>query len=244
MGEGNSHSGFTCQQVVHLSTMSVLLLLFTVFFTAETQAISVVDESALKQRLPVSMKVTAIEVKSRISHWQTFIESVRHKSEAEKITAVNVYFNALHFIEDANLWHKPDYWATPLQVLAAGAGDCEDFAIAKYFTLKTLGITNEHLRITYVWNNDTQSGKREPHMVLTYATAANTELLVLDILTNDIQTLAQRKGLELVYGLNSEGLWLAGDNALTIPAGSPLQLSQWRQLSQAMENDAALLQMQ
>jgi len=218
----------------------VLALLLTMFLATPCSAQNT-NDAALERRLPAAIKVTAPVARSRIRRWQSFVRNSRRKSELDKITAVNAYFNTLRFITDENLWRRPDYWATPLQVLVAGAGDCEDFAIAKYFTLKTLGIPDERLRITYTWNRNTPSGRREPHMVLTYTAAENSEPLVLDILTNDIRPLAQRKELEPVYGLNSKELWLAGDNARAIPAGSPMQVPQWRQLSRAMQGDTALL---
>ena len=227
-------------QVARLATYLALSILCALLLSTKAHALHA-DEAALQARLPVAIKVTPREARSRIRHWQDFVQRTRHKSEADKLTAVNDYFNALRFIRDETLWREPDYWATPLQVLAVGAGDCEDFAIAKYFTLRTLGVADDHLRITYAWNRTTSSGRPEPHMVLIYLATANADPLVMDILTADIQPLARRKGLEPVYGLNSQGLWLVGTNARAIPAGNPAQLSQWRQLSRAMESDAVLL---
>jgi len=200
------------------------------------------EDSAVLRRLPAVMKITALEAKGRIGRWQAFIQYTRQKSDADKIAAVNDYFNRFHFVTDATLWHRPDYWATPLQVVAIGAGDCEDLAIAKYFTLRILGIADERLRLLYVLNHDTPSGRPDPHMVLTYSAAENAGRLVLDILTNAIQSLAQRKALEPVYSLNSAGLWFVGDNTRDVLAGSPVQLAQWRKLSEAMGRDAVLMQ--
>ena len=42
---------------------------------------------------------------------------------------------------------KKDYWATPIEFMGTGAGDCEDYAIAKYFSLINLGIPEDKLRI-------------------------------------------------------------------------------------------------
>ena len=42
-----------------------------------------------------------------------------------------------------------DYWATPVESLRKGEADCEDYAIAKYFTLRQLGVADDKLRITY-----------------------------------------------------------------------------------------------
>jgi predicted transglutaminase-like cysteine proteinase len=235
--------GLAQKAIARISAAAALLLLCMVLSPVQAHT-RVTSERLLEQRLPVAMKVTVPQARSRIRRWRAFVESTRHKSETGKLKAVNDYFNALRFVADASLWRSPDYWATPLQVVAAGAGDCEDMAIAKYFTLKTLGVADDRLRLTYVWNHDTPSGRREPHMVLSYLPSAGAEPLVLDILTGDIRTLEQRRELEPVYGLNAEGLWLMGDNARSIPAGSPVQLPQWRRLSRAMGSDAALLQKQ
>ena len=78
-------------------------------------------------------------------------------------------------------------------------------------------------------------------MVLTYTANDNAEPQVLDILTNTIETMASRPELEPVYSVNALGLWLVGDNAKLIPAGSPLQLAQWRVLSHEMASDTGLL---
>lgn len=243
MGERNSLAECAHDHAVQKYIALTLLFLGSLFLTIESHAMSA-DESALKQRLPTTMRLATTQARSRIMHWQTFIDGARHKSVSDKIIAVNAYFNTLHFVDDQNLWHQPDYWATPLQMLAAGAGDCEDFAIAKYYTLKMLGINEDHLRITYVWNYDEQSGVRQPHMILIYTNSSNAEALVLDIVTNDIRPLKQHKEMEAVYGLNSKGLWFVGEDAQMISAGTPTQLPQWRKLVQAMEIDTALLQMQ
>lgn len=243
MGERSVPRGIS---YVHAARTCAALLLFLVgsfFLVAESNAMSV-DDSAISQRLPVSMKQSFNDARSRIRNWQSFIDDMRRKSEADVIPAVNAYINSMHFVDDANLWEKSDYWATPLQMLAAGAGDCEDFAIAKYFTLKALGISEDHLRITYVWHRDMRTGIREPHMVLTYTATESHELLVLDILTNDIRPLTQHQEMEPVYGINSNGLWLVGDNSQLIAAGNPTQLPQWRNLIQEIESDSALLQIQ
>ena len=64
-------------------------------------------------------------------------------SEDEQLRRVNEYFNRrIRFAEDSAVWSQPDYWATPLETIARGAGDCEDFVFAKYFTLRELGIAD------------------------------------------------------------------------------------------------------
>ena len=85
-------------------------------------------------------------------------------TDLEKLEKVNRFFNQVNFVSDAIHWQKKDYWATPIEFLASDGGDCEDFALAKYFTLKMLGVPEKKLNLTYVkaWKLN------QSHMVLTY----------------------------------------------------------------------------
>lgn len=90
------------------------------------------------------------EGRKRIDAWQQLLATQKQIPEAEKLRVVNQFFNAqLKYREDIDLWHQEDYWATPIQALWKGAGDCEDYAIAKYFSLRHLGVPSEKLQITY-----------------------------------------------------------------------------------------------
>ena len=72
---------------------------------------------------------------NRLKSWQSMLqEGLRpDSSELERLTLVNTFFNKnIRFGTDLEVWEQEDYWATPLETLGRGAGDCEDFAIAKY----------------------------------------------------------------------------------------------------------------
>jgi predicted transglutaminase-like cysteine proteinase len=71
--------------------------------------------------------------------------------DAAKLEAVNQFFNRrIVFRDDQEVWHTDDYWASPLETLSQGMGDCEDFAIAKYFSLLAVGVPASRLRLVYV----------------------------------------------------------------------------------------------
>lgn len=76
----------------------------------------------------------------RLNAWLELL--VRQKSQAQsvQIKAVNDFGIPVLAALDSSIWKMPDYWATPLQTLAKGAGDCEDFVIGKYFSLIKLGV--------------------------------------------------------------------------------------------------------
>jgi predicted transglutaminase-like cysteine proteinase len=58
--------------------------------------------------------------------------------------AVNL---AIRPVSDAVQYGSVDVWSTPLETFATGAGDCEDYAIAKFVALRVSGIAAEDLRL-------------------------------------------------------------------------------------------------
>jgi predicted transglutaminase-like cysteine proteinase len=169
----------------------------------------------------------------RINHWQLIISSGNRLSEQQKLAAVNTFFNELKFVNDIDLWGKEDYWATPLQTLASNGGDCEDFSIAKYFTLLQMGVPAERMRLTYVKALELN----QAHMVLTYFRTPEAEPLVLDNLKDEIQTASKRSDLLPVYSFNAEGLWLAKSSGTDQHVGSPERLSQWNSVIARISNE-------
>lgn len=170
------------------------------------------------------------EGRERIDAWQNLLATRRQSSELEQLNLVNRFFNRqLHYREDSELWHQPDYWATPVESLIKGAGDCEDYAIAKYFSLWRLGVPSEKLLITYV----KALGLNRAHMVLTYYATPASEPLVLDSLIDVIAPASQRPDLLPVYAFNGEGVWLPGDSGNT-RAGDSKRLSRWQDVLKKM----------
>ncbi|WP_347177307.1 cysteine protease LapG [Pseudomonas sp. GOM6] len=166
----------------------------------------------------------------RINEWQQLLDGQSGRSEYEQLKAVNQFFNLrLRFRDDIALWRVNDYWATPVEALARGAGDCEDFAIAKYFSLRQLGVPSEKLRITYV----KALRQNQAHMVLTYYPQPTAIPLVLDNLIDAIEPANRRNDLVPVYAFNAEGLWLPGAGGGK-QVGDAKRLSRWQDLLQKM----------
>lgn len=166
--------------------------------------------------------------KQRIEAWDQLIKASGNLPEMDKLTAVNRFFNRqINFVDDIRIWRQNDYWATPIEALVKGAGDCEDYSIAKYFTLRRLGIPSEKLRITYV----KALRQNQAHMVLTYYTSPAAEPLVLDNLINEIRPASQRRDLLPVYAFNAEGLYLPGSNS---KKSDSKKLSRWQDLLKKM----------
>lgn len=169
--------------------------------------------------------------KQRIDDWQRLLASQVGASEAEQLQEINRFFNAkLRFTDDLALWNQVDYWATPVEALRRGAGDCEDYAIAKYISLRHLGVPAEKLRITYV----KALRLNQAHMVLTYYEKPDAVPLVLDNLVGSILPASQRSDLLPVYAFNGEGLWLSNQGGGK-KVGDAKRLSRWQDLLKKMK---------
>jgi predicted transglutaminase-like cysteine proteinase len=148
-----------------------------------------------------------------------------------RLTAVNDHFNrTIEFGEDIAVWAREDYWASPIETLSRGMGDCEDYATAKYFSLVAAGVPVASLRLVYVRAmlpaTPSQAARSQAHMVLAYYEGRSEDPLILDNLVPQIRRASERADLTPVFSFNSEGLW---QGAGMESAGDPMaRLSRWR----------------
>jgi len=169
--------------------------------------------------------------RGRIEAWSQLLQSELNQPEREQLNVVNRFFNQqLNFQDDMHIWRQTDYWATPVESLIKAAGDCEDYALAKYFSLRHLGIPSEKLRITYV----KALIQNQAHMVLTFYSSPTADPLVLDNLIGEIRPASQRNDLLPVYAFNAEGLYLPGAHGGKRSSDSK-KLSRWQDVLQKMQ---------
>ena len=181
------------------------------------------------------------EAVRRVTDWAQLLEAAQPLDSRAQLARVNTFFNRrIHFDDDLVIWGEEDYWATPLETLGVGAGDCEDFTIAKYITLRLLGVPDERLRLIYVRAQigGAGSGLSQAHMVLGYYTSPTAEPLILDNLIGDILPASRRPDLAPVFSFNSEGLWVGGASR---PSADPTtRLSRWRDVLERMRIEGIL----
>ena len=184
-----------------------------------------------QQTLDKVEKKYGSEAITRIETWQQLVSTDESKDDLEKLKKVNDFFNNnTQFINDIDHWHKEDYWATPVETLASQGGDCEDFSIAKYFTLKALGVSEEKLLITYVKALQLD----QAHMVLTYYEKPGAIPLVLDNLNGEILPATERTDLLPVYSFNGGGLWTAKQRGKGKFIGGSDKVKLWKDLESRM----------
>ncbi|MCL1078100.1 hypothetical protein D5R81_08960 [Parashewanella spongiae] len=169
----------------------------------------------------------------RANAWFQVLESNHSNSELERLEQVNRFFNLFRFMDDIKLWGQSNYWATPMEFIGVNAGDCEDFSIAKYFTLLQLGVPEEKMRITMV----KATSVRQYHMVLAYYETPGSVPLILDNLDKKIKRATERTDLLPVYSFNGKQLWLNKEKGRGVLAGSSTRLKKWNDLNQRLGVD-------
>jgi len=165
------------------------------------------------------------------AEWKRLLDDSVSATPIQKLARVNDFFNQrIQAGEGRRIWGRPDYWATPGEVLGSGRGDSEDLAIAKYFTLLALNIPPEQLRLIYVQPRVQASSKARGktqgsavHMVLAWYEASGRDPLLLDV--GAILPAAKRPDLQPVYSFNSLGVW--DETAKAVAAGEPGRLATW-----------------
>ena len=181
----------------------------------------------------------------RVRAWRDLLSRSAAMDERRQIRQVNDFFNRnVRYMTDQQLWGQNDYWATPLETLGKGAGDCEDYAIAKYVSLRKLGIPDSRLRLFYVHARlgAAASNATEVHMVLGYFPTEDAEPLILDNLISDIRPASRRDDLTPVFSFNAQGLW--PDGATTSAGDSTARLSNWRGVLERIQADGINLNQQ
>jgi predicted transglutaminase-like cysteine proteinase len=170
-----------------------------------------------------------------LADWQKLLHDAKDLPINDKLKRVNEFFNRhIAFGEDIDVWGQEDYWATPMESLSKGRGDCEDYVIAKYFVLRELNVPDKQLRLIYVKARigGPESTVQQAHMILAYYATPDVEPLVLDNLITDIRPASRRTDLQPVFSFNSEGIYagVAGDSAAG--PGGVGRLSRWADLLQ------------
>lgn len=223
-----SLSSFILNFINNTKVLAGILLLF--FFLAGHIVSATGNFTLDSSILNAAEKKYGAGARRRLLAWQQIIRDDTSRTDLDKLERVNKFFNQVNFVSDEIHWLKKDYWATPIEFLASNGGDCEDFALAKYFTLKMLGVPEKKLNLTYVkaWKLN------QSHMVVTYYTTPGAEPLVLDNLINSIKSATKRTDLLPVYSFNGSGLWLAKERGRGNLVGKSDRLKLWNDLLERM----------
>ncbi|HCO43841.1 MAG TPA: sulfate adenylyltransferase [Gammaproteobacteria bacterium] len=209
----------------------LLCLLLTILLLPASADWPALDDATLQA---VTQRHGALAA-DRLRAWQALIDDYRDQPLHTQLQATNDFFNRLEFVDDIVHWRRADYWATPVEFLTSGGGDCEDFAIAKYFTLLEMGVPESRLQITYV----KALRLSQAHMVLAYYANPAADPLVLDNLAIDVLPGSARSDLVPVYSFNGYGLWLSKARGRSQRVGGAERLSLWQDLKSRLAQQRA-----
>ena len=219
-----------CQCLIKKQSTALLLLFVLCFSVAGWIA---ADGLGLTEKLLNKIsEIYGTEAKDRLLEWQSVVYNNNNVGDEKKLEIVNTFFNKAQFLNDIDHWEKEDYWATPVEFLSTNGGDCEDFSIAKYFTLREMGVPVEKMRIMYVKAIELN----QAHMVLTYYPSPDAEPVILDNLINEIKLASSREDLVPVYSFNADGLWLAKERGKGRRVGSSKRIKLWQDLGLRIKN--------
>lgn len=215
--------------VVHCKLLIILLSLAIIaIFLREVSSLAGHEEDSQQDAAIISL-----------TELRDLIIGHTNATAKDKLATVNNFFNKLEYISDIAHWGKEDYWATPVEFINSHAGDCEDYAIAKYFTLQAMGISGEKLHLTYVKSLK----NRAFHMILTYYRNPEAEPLILDNIDGRVKPASERRDLIPIYSINGRDLLLVRDKRPGESAGRNSRLKRWQDLIERMsaaEDDRAL----
>lgn len=136
-----------------------------------------------------------------LTEWRALLKELDGKPRRHQIEAVNQFMNRAPYIIDPVNYRVSDYWATPLQFLNKD-GDCEDYAIAKYISLRELGFPTEMLRIVVL--DDLNLGIAHAVLVV----YLDGEALILDNQISHVVSAARIRHYRPIYSINEEYWWL------------------------------------
>lgn len=178
--------------------------------------------------------------------WFQLLDELSHDlntdSGTEDIDVIRKVNRFIHdnvsYKTDDVLYGMPDYWASLAETLGQGFGDCEDYAIAQYSTLRSLGIPDEKLRLIYVKAQigNSYKSQTQAHMVLGYYSSPDAEPLIIDSLIEKVLPASKRSDLTPVFSFNSAGLW-AGSSDRRAKSNPLDRLSRWRDVLSRLEQE-------
>jgi len=210
-----------------LALRRIVARLILAMLMAGTMYAIAVDTTQLRQLLTARFGPERVDL---LNDWLKTATDAKALGEPEKLKRINDFVNqSIIFEDDRSVWDQSDYWATPLETIGQGRGDCEDFAIIKYVSLRRAGIASDKLRLIYVKARiDAPDGPIQvAHMVLAYYASPNAEPVLLDNLQPRILPASKRLDLKPVFSFNSAGIFAGVSGKEKASAGGIGRLSRW-----------------
>jgi predicted transglutaminase-like cysteine proteinase len=181
--------------------LTIIVVFFPLLLSASIFELTQIEKEYIKD-LPENSIIAR-----RFNHFYQFLHQARSFSIPMKIFKTNLFINKIIPKNDIGT----NEWASPKEFLIKGSGDCEDYVIAKYFTLLELGINENQLFLSVV----KVKGEKDFHMILLYLDDFN-KIYVLDNLSWKVVLLKDRKNLIFQYAFNKNNSFILNNNSLIV----------------------------
>jgi predicted transglutaminase-like cysteine proteinase len=137
-----------------------------------------------------------------IVEWKAMLDSIGEKPFRDQIETINDWANEHPYIVDQLNWGMEDFWETPYEFMSVN-GDCEDYAIAKYYSLRALGVPEDRMRVIIV--QDFNLGGIIHAILGVYD--EEEKLLILDNQIEQIMPALKIYHYRPIYGVNESWWW-------------------------------------
>jgi len=175
--------------------IKILIILTIVFVSNHLNAAELITNELIND---ANTKYGKFSKNRFISIHKDLLLKLKDKKPLVQLNGVNKWFNYIKFKNDQKIYGQSDYWATLYEFVGKDMGDCEDYTIAKYYTLKELGFDLKRLKFTYVVYKS-RSGKNISHMVLSYLKVpkpkSKKDILILDNINKKMLPASKRKDI-------------------------------------------------
>jgi len=159
----------------------------------------------VKNRKKVTCKSARLNI-CDYGDWATFLKGLKGKKTIEQIRAVNDQMNKAKYVTDQSNWGHKDYWATPGEFMTR-FGDCEDYAIVKYLSLRALGIPDKNLRVVAVKDLNLKVGHAILMVIFKDKKTGKNRYLVLDNQIKQVVDSRKIRHYQPVFSINKTQWW-------------------------------------
>lgn len=151
-------------------------------------------------KIAKEQKTYAASSSKAVKAWQAMIRNQKGARQIDQLKTVNNFINQWRYRTDSYNYKTSDYWASPAEFFSR-SGDCEDYAIAKYVTLRQMGFSADQLRLVVV--KDVKRGLA--HAVL--AAYVDGDVFILDNVTSEVRSQTVVTEYAPYYSVNEQARW-------------------------------------
>lgn len=155
---------------------------------------------ATLRKIAKEQKTYATSSSKAVRAWQAMIQSNKGTRQIDQLHAVNGFVNQWRYRTDSYNYQQSDYWASPAEFFSR-SGDCEDYAIAKYVTLRQMGFSADQLRLVVVKDLN----QNLAHAVL--AAYVDGDVYILDNVNGKVRSQAAVTEYAPYYSVNEQARW-------------------------------------